>query len=64
MLPKNYKVVQMDHIHDILWVVLLEELQDLELYTRLVIVLLFVLDNFDGDFEPCLVVEALYGCSK
>ena len=54
----------MDHIHDILWVVLLEELQDLELYTRLVIVLLFVLDNFDGDFEPCLVVEALYGRSK
>lgn len=64
MLPKNYKVVQMDHIHDILWVVLLEELQDLELYTRLVIVLLFVLDNFDGDFEPCLVVKTLYGRSK
>lgn len=64
MLSKNDKVVQMDDIHYILRVVLLEELEDLELDTSLVVVLLFIFDYFDGNFSSCLVVEAFYGSSK
>ena len=51
----------MDHIHDVLGVVLLEELEDLQLDSSLVIVLLLVLDDLDCYFDAFLMIEALEG---
>ena len=51
----------MDHIHDVLGVVLLEELEDLQLDSSLVIVLLLVLDDLDSYFDAFFVIEALEG---
>ena len=54
----------MDHVHYVFGVVFFEELQDFELYTGLVVVLLLVLDHLYGDVDACLVVEALEGCAE
>ena len=61
MLSKDHVVIQMDHIHDVFGVVLLEELEDLQLDSSLVIVLLLVLDDLDCYFDAFLVIEALEG---
>ena len=61
MLSKDHVVIQMDHIHDVLGVVLLEELEDLQLDSSLVIVLLLVLDDLDSYFDAFFVIEALEG---
>lgn len=58
MLPENHVVLDMDDIHDIFMVVLPQILQDLELNARLVIVLLLVLHDLDGDVLLLLVVDA------
>ena len=42
MLPEDDEVVQVDHVHDVFRVVLLQELQDLQLNTGLVVILLLV----------------------
>ena len=59
--PENNEIVQVDNVHYVFGVVLLEELKDLKLYTSLVIVLLLVLDHLYGDFDARLVIEALHG---
>ena len=64
MLPEDDIVVQMDHIHDVFGVVLLQELQNLELHARLVVVLLLVLDDLDANFLVGLVVDALDGSAE
>ena len=64
MLSENHVVVQMDHIHDILRVVLFQKLEDFELNSGLVIVLLLVFDNLDGDINSSLVIETFQSSSK
>ena len=64
MLPKDDEVVEVNDIHDVLWIVLLEELEDLELHTCLVVVLLLVLDDLDGHLTVLLMVPALEGRAK
>ena len=64
MLPEDDEVVQVDHVHDVFRVVLLQELQDLQLNTGLVVILLLVLDDLDCDIDARLMVEALEGRSK
>ena len=46
MLPEHDIIIQMDHVHDIIGVVLLKELQDLQLDSRLIVILFLVLDHF------------------
>ena len=58
MLSKDDIVVQVDHIHDVLRIVLLEELENLEFDSRLVIVLLLVLNDLEGDIYARLVIPA------
>ena len=58
MLPKHNIVIQMDHVHDVVGVVLLEELQDLQCYSRLIVILFLVLDHFECHFLPSLVIRA------
>ena len=58
MLAEDHIVVQMDHIHNVFGVILLQELQDFQLNTGLVVVLLLVLHDFDADLLLDLVVEA------
>lgn len=61
MAPENDVIVQVDNVHYVFGVVFLEELQNLKLYTSLVIVLLLVLDHLYGDVDARLVIEALHG---
>ena len=49
----------MYHVHYVFGVVFFEVLQDLKLYTSLVVVLLLVLDHLHGDVNARLVIEAL-----
>ena len=58
MLAEDHIVVQVDHIHDVFGVILLQELQDFQLNSSLVVVLLLVLHDFDADLLLDLVVEA------
>ena len=64
MLSKDDIVVQVDHIHDVFGVILLQELQDLQLHPSLVVVLLLVLHDFDADLLLNLVVPAFDRCSE
>jgi hypothetical protein len=64
MLAEDHVVVQVDHIHDVLGVVLFQILQNLELNPCLVVVLLLVLDHLHGHFAASFVVNALEGRSK
>lgn len=58
MLPENHIVVQMDDVHDVLGVVVLQELKDLKLNSSLIVVFLFVLDDFHADFFARFVIQA------
>ena len=58
MRPKNDVVSDVNHIHNVLWVIFFQELEDLEFNTRLVYVFLLVLYQFQGDFYTSFVVNA------
>lgn len=64
MLAEYHVVIKMDHIHDVFRVILFQELQDLELHSRLVVVLLLILNDLDGDVDFVFVVKALERCAK
>ena len=64
MLAEDHVVVQVDHIHDVFGVILLQELQDFQLDPSLVVVLLLVLHDLDADLLLNLVVEAFYRRSE
>ena len=64
MLSKDDIVVQVDHIHNVLWIVLFEELENLEFDSRLVIVLLLVLNDLEGDIHARLMIPAFDCCSE
>lgn len=59
MLPKDHIVLHVDDVHRVIGIVLLQELQDLELHARLVVVLLLVLNDLKRDELLALVVKAL-----
>ena len=58
MLSKHDIIFNVDDVHDVFVIVLTKVLQDLEFNTGLVVVLLLVLDNFDGYLALVLVVNA------
>lgn len=64
VLSENHVVIQMDHVHNVLRVVLFQELQDFELNSGLIVVLLLVLDDLNRDINTILVVEALQSRAK
>ena len=64
MLSEDYIIVQVNHVHDVLWVVFLEELKNFELNTRLIVVLLLILDDFNRHIYAIFVVEAFQCCAK
>lgn len=64
MLPEDHVVVQVDHIHYVFWVVLLQELQDFKLHTSLIVVLFLIFDDFHGHIDTMFVVEAFQSRSK
>ena len=60
MLTKDHIVLHVDHVHDVIRVILLKIVQNLELYTSLVGVLFLVLNDFESDLRLRLVIEAFY----
>jgi hypothetical protein len=61
MLTEDHIVLHVDHVHDVVWVILLEEVENFEFYTGLIGVLFLVLHNFEGNLSLRLVVEAFHG---
>ncbi len=57
MLAENDIVLKMHNVHNVFWVVLLQKLEDFQLDTGLVNVLLLVLHDFDRYFGLGLVVK-------
>ena len=57
-------VLDLDDIVLVIWILLLQMLQDAQLNTSLMLILFFVLDDLDGHDLISLVVEAFQGLSK
>ena len=64
MFPENVVVINMDDIHDIFCIVLLQILQNFKFHTCLIVVLLFILNNFNCDFFLVFVINASQGSAK
>lgn len=64
MLSEDHVVFHVDDVHGVIRIIVLEELQDFELDARLIVVLLLVLYNLEGDEFLRLVIEALDGNAK
>ena len=60
MLTEDHIVFHVDYVHDVVWVIFLEEIENLELYPGLIGVLFLVLHDFEGDLSLRLVVEAFH----
>ena len=58
VLPKHNIVIQMDHVHDIVGVIFLKELQNLEFDSRLIVILFLVFYHFKRHFFSRFVVCA------
>lgn len=59
MLPKNDVILHVNNIHGVVLVVFSKILKNFELHSRLVVVLLFIFDNFKRHRLLRFVVEAL-----
>ena len=59
MLSEDDVVLHVNDVHRVFLVVLSQILEDLQLHSSLVVVLLLVLYDFDGHFFLTLVIEAL-----
>jgi len=57
MLAENDIVLKMHNVHNVFWVVLLQKLEDFQLDTGLVNVLLLILHDLDCHFGLGLVVK-------
>lgn len=64
VLSENDVVLDVDDVHDIVHIVLLQVLQNLEFHAGLVVVLLFVLHDLDCNLLLLLVVDAPEGCAE
>lgn len=58
MLAEDHIVLHVNHVHDIIWVIFFQEVEDLQLDPRLVCVLLLVFNNLECNLSLCLVVKA------
>ena len=61
MLSKDHIILHVNDIHSIVWVIISQVLQYLELNPSLVVVLLFIFDNFESDHFLSFVVETPNG---
>jgi len=59
MLPEYHVVFHVDDVHGVIRIIVLEELQYFELDTRLVVVLLLVLDDLQSYMLLRFVIETL-----
>jgi hypothetical protein len=64
MIPPHEVVLQLYHAFDILWVVLLQEEEQLCFDSSLVVVLLLVFNKLDSDLSVGLVVDAFNNLPK
>ena len=64
MLPEDHIVVEVDHIHDIVRVILLEKRKNFEFYACLVLIFLFIFDYFNCYCFLCFVIKAFESLSK
>jgi hypothetical protein len=61
VLPEDHVVLNANDVESIIWVILLQVHQDLELYSCLVLETLLISDKLNRDMLFGLVVEAFYG---
>jgi hypothetical protein len=64
MVSKNEVIPEFHHPLDIIWVVFLEQEEQLGFHRCLIIVFLLILDKFDGDQLLVLMVQALDNLSE
>ena len=64
MFPENDVVVEMNHIHDIFWVILFQKLKNFKLNSRLIHILLLVLDNLHSHFLPRFMIKTFQSRSE
>ena len=64
MLPENHIVFHMNHIHNVIRIVLLQKVQDLQLDSCLILVLLLVLYYLDCNFLFLLMIKTSKGLKQ
>lgn len=64
MLTEDYIVFHVDYIHGIIWIVFSQVLENLELHSCLIVVLLLILDHLNSNTILLLVVKALESYAK
>ena len=64
MFSEDHVVFHMDDVHSVVWVIILEELQDFELNTSLIVVLFLVLYDLQSYMLLRFMVKALDGDTK
>ena len=64
MFPENDIVVEMNHIHDIFWVILFQKLKNFKLNSRLIHILLLVLDNLHSHLLPRFMIKTFQSRSE
>ena len=64
MLSEVAVVLDLDDVVGVIWVLILQVLQYVQLDTCLVLIPFLVLDDLDGDNLPSLVVQALQSLTK
>ena len=64
MVPPHEVVLEFDYALDLIGVVLLQEEEELGLYSGLIVVLLLVLNHLDGDHLTSFVVLAFEDLAK
>ena len=64
MLSKDHIIFDSNNIIHIIFVMVIQILQNSELYSGLILKLFLIADDFDGDLLVCLMVKALNGLAK
>lgn len=64
MLSKDDIVLHVNYIHSVIWVIISKVLQYFELNSCLVVVLLFIFNDFKSNHFLSFVIEASYGLSE
>lgn len=57
MLPKDDVVFHVDDIHNIIWIIFFEKIEDFKLNTSLILIFLLILDYLQSDFNFVLMIE-------
>ena len=64
MLSKYKIIVDPDHVILIKLIVIIQELQNLELHTSLILELFLVSNDFNSDHMPCFMIKAFDSLSE